>query len=61
MYLQSSIWQADAVSVEKERRGEMKKLVVVVALFGLFLLLGALFGVQHMNEELGISQPEPLP
>lgn len=32
----------------------------MISLFGVFLLLGALFGVQHMNEELGISQPEPL-
>jgi hypothetical protein len=31
-----------------------------MSVIGLLLLLGALFGVQQMNEGLGISQPEPL-
>jgi hypothetical protein len=31
-----------------------------VSLISILLLLGALFGVQLMNEELGISQPIPL-
>ncbi|TWI56387.1 hypothetical protein [Halalkalibacter nanhaiisediminis] len=39
----------------------MKKLVVMTSFMGVLFLLGALLGVQHMNEELGISQPEPLP
>ncbi|WP_332690852.1 hypothetical protein [Halalkalibacter lacteus] len=38
----------------------MKKLVVRMFVISLLLLLGALFGVQQMNEKLGISQPEPL-
>ncbi|ARK29306.1 hypothetical protein [Halalkalibacter krulwichiae] len=38
----------------------MKKLVVRTLLIGVLLLLGALFGVQQINETLGISQPEPL-
>ncbi|MDT8862891.1 hypothetical protein N0O92_22210 [Alkalihalobacillus sp. MEB130] len=38
----------------------MKKMVVKVSVIGLLLLLGALFGVQVMNEERGISQPLPL-
>lgn len=38
----------------------MKKLVVVFVSVGLLILLGSLFGVQQMSEELGISQPVPL-
>ena len=38
----------------------MKKFAVRISLIGLLILLGALFGVQMMNEELGISQPVPL-
>ncbi|KHF41918.1 hypothetical protein [Halalkalibacter okhensis] len=38
----------------------MKKLMVRISLIGLLLLLGALFGVQLMNEELEITQPIPL-
>ncbi|GAE33349.1 hypothetical protein [Halalkalibacter akibai] len=38
----------------------MKKLVVRIGVIGILILLGALFGVQQMNEALGISQPVPL-
>ncbi|MBP3951321.1 hypothetical protein [Bacillus suaedae] len=38
----------------------MKKLVVIFVSVGLLILLGSLFGVQQMSEELGISQPVPL-
>ncbi|GAE26943.1 hypothetical protein JCM9140_3053 [Halalkalibacter wakoensis JCM 9140] len=38
----------------------MKKLVVKGSFIGIILLLGALFGVQMMNEHLGVSQPVPL-
>jgi hypothetical protein len=33
---------------------------VRISIIGILLLLGALFGVQQMNEALGISQPVPL-
>ncbi|WP_227934902.1 hypothetical protein [Alkalihalobacillus deserti] len=38
----------------------MKKLVVRISIISLLLLIGASFGVQVMNEELGISWPVPL-
>ncbi|MCL7747280.1 hypothetical protein [Halalkalibacter alkaliphilus] len=38
----------------------MKKFIVKILVIGLLLFLGALFGVQLMNEELGISHPVPL-
>ncbi|MDV2683065.1 hypothetical protein RYX56_01610 [Alkalihalophilus lindianensis] len=38
----------------------IKKLALVMTLIVGTLLLGSLFGVQHMNEELGITKPVPL-
>ncbi|WP_100372231.1 hypothetical protein [Bacillus sp. FJAT-45037] len=38
----------------------VKKLATVVLMILCTLLLGSLFGVQHMNEELGITTPVPL-
>ncbi|MCM3761531.1 hypothetical protein M3212_12120 [Alkalihalobacillus oceani] len=38
----------------------MKRLMVQVIVTGTILLLGALAGVQYMNEQLGITQPVPL-
>ncbi|MET3504859.1 hypothetical protein [Halalkalibacter oceani] len=38
----------------------MKRLMIQVSVIGTILLLGALAGVQYMNEQLGISQPVPL-
>lgn len=38
----------------------IKKLVFVIMFILVTLLLGSLFGIQHMNEELGITKPVPL-
>ncbi|NEU31638.1 hypothetical protein GN156_12770 [bacterium LRH843] len=39
----------------------MRKLVGMIFLVIVLFLLGSFFGVQQMNEDLGISQPVPLP
>lgn len=38
----------------------VKRLMIQVIVIGTVLLLGALAGVQYMNEQLGITQPVPL-
>ncbi|WP_088102533.1 hypothetical protein [Halalkalibacter urbisdiaboli] len=38
----------------------MKRFVAIFISIVLLLFLGSLVGMQHMSEELGLSQPEPL-
>lgn len=38
----------------------MRKLFIYVGIIGIALLLGAMGGIQYLNEELGLSSPTPL-
>ncbi|MGN7311813.1 hypothetical protein ACTHQ4_12000 [Alkalicoccobacillus gibsonii] len=38
----------------------MKKLLIYVGIVSVALLLGAMGGIQYVNEQLGLSSPKPL-